>query len=140
MERAGRACIARAQYIRVITICRGSRDQYQPEVGSANANNPYCCCLHSTASRDRIHLVSKFRIASSTHRSARVLHLLCRGIFFFLFFLPFFFFFVSFHFVSQQSERGESILIVSFFKVGGILKVESSFCGKVEIEKCYNAF
>lgn len=37
-----RTCIARAQYIRVITICRGSRDQYQPEVGSANADNPYC--------------------------------------------------------------------------------------------------
>ena len=68
VERARRACIARAQYIRVIIICRCSRDQYQPEVGSANANNPYCWCLHSTASREPIHLVSKFRIASSSPR------------------------------------------------------------------------
>lgn len=139
MERAGRACIARAQYIRVITICRGSRDQYQPEVGSANANNPYCCCLHSTASRDRIHLVSKFRIASSTHRSARVLHLLCRGIFFFLFFLPFFFLFhlVSFRFATIGTRRISNI-DRSFFQ--SWRDFESSFCGKVEIEKCYNAF
>lgn len=75
VERARRACTARAQYIRVITICRGSRDQYQPEVGSANANNPYCWCLHSTASRDRIHLVSKFRIASSLRPPTDLLYL-----------------------------------------------------------------
>lgn len=43
-ERCWETKRARAQYIRVITICRGSRDQYQPEVGSANADNPYCWC------------------------------------------------------------------------------------------------
>lgn len=125
VERAGRAaCIARAQYIRVITICRGSRDQYQPEVGSANANNPYCCCLHSTASRDRIHLVSKFRIASSTHRS--VLHLLCRGIFFFLFFFSFSFFrFILIIYIDR----------ILFFGVGGIFgKFIDAFSGMGSIE------